>query len=332
MPPRANVPPVPPRADAPPKANTPSGPGAPGLPSPSLKHRLEAAGVAVARALFRALPMDAASALGGRLWRWIAPLTPRHERALTHLQMAFPDMGDAERRAIAAAMWDNLGRVFAETFVLDRLAADPSRLIIGDMAPAERIAASGRGGVVVSLHMANWELSAQALVRLGLKPTGMYQQLRNPLVEATVRVLRENVFPGGLFGKGGDGGADTAMRVVGIVRRGGCLGILGDLREPTGPAVPFFGIPAHATPFPALVARSLGVPLVAARMRRLDGARFRIDAVEIEVPRTRDRKADVAAATAGLHRAFETWIRETPEQWFWIHRKWAPPGNKDAPR
>jgi KDO2-lipid IV(A) lauroyltransferase len=90
--------------------------------------------------------MDAASALGGRLWRWIAPLTPRHERALTHLQMAFPDMGDAERRADRAAMWDNLGRVFAETFVLDRLAADPSRLIIGETWRREPTAASGRGG------------------------------------------------------------------------------------------------------------------------------------------------------------------------------------------
>lgn len=290
-------------------------------------NRLEAIGLGLARRLFRALGPDRASAWSGRIWRSIAPLTSRHERALTHLQMALPDLAEPERRAIAAAMWDNLGRVFGESFHLDHFWAEPDRVALDGVEAVARIAESGRGGVLVSLHMGNWELATQAAMRLGLEPAGVYQRLRNPEVEETLRGLRGPYYPAGLHAKYRDG-RETALKLIGIVRRGGTIAVLGDLRDPGGVPIRFFGIPAHATPFPALVARTLGVPLVVARIRRSEGARFVAEAVEVPVPHTADRLADIAAATQAIHDVYEAWIRADPGQWFWIHRKWAPPAGK----
>lgn len=302
------------------------------LPAPTLRkrlqYRLEAVGMRLAGRLFRSLGVDRASAVSGRLWRWIAPLTSRHARALTHVAIAMPEMPAADRLAVVHAMWDNLGRVFAEGFHLEAFAQEPDRV---DLAAADAVAsipASGRGAVLVSLHMGNWELAAQAAMRLGLSPAGVYRAVRNPHVEEDFRRMREPWYPAGLY-VARSRGAEVALKLLGIVRRGGTIAILGDLREADGIEVPFFDRPVLATPFPALAARALGVPLVAARMVRVSGARFRAEAVEVPVPQTADRDDDIRVATARLQAVFEDWIRRDPGQWFWIHRRWAPPGAAD---
>ncbi len=293
----------------------------------SLQHKLEAAGFFVISRLIRSMSVDQASALIGWLWRIFARHNARHGRALDNLALAFPDMDEAERQRIALGMWDNLGRVFAESFLLDQIGREPDRVDLSGAEAVARLAGSGRGAVLVSLHLGDWELASQAAMRLGLAPAGVYQELRNPLVEAHVRAMRLPWYSGGLYKKK-RGEDNTALKILRHVRAGGAVAILGDLRDGRGVEVPFFGKQAWATHFPALIARSLGVPLIAAAIIRTKGVHFTAKAVEIPIPRTTHRDADVLAATAEVHRVFETWIRANPEQWFWIHRKWARPGER----
>ncbi|WP_425349125.1 hypothetical protein [Methylobrevis pamukkalensis] len=71
-----------------------------------------------------------------------------------------------------------------------------------------------------------------------------------------------------------------------------------------------------------MLARRLGLPLVAGRVVRTQGARFRIEATPVEVPRSTDAEADIAETTRRVNAVFERWIREYPGQWMWGHRKW----------
>src|SRR5688572_16377371 len=93
-----------------------------------LQHRVEYGALRLLAGLIRSLPLDAGANLSGRLWRLIAPLNRRHKRALANLAIAFPEKSEAEREAIARAMWENLGRVMAETMQIDRLIAEPDRI------------------------------------------------------------------------------------------------------------------------------------------------------------------------------------------------------------
>jgi Kdo2-lipid IVA lauroyltransferase/acyltransferase len=68
--------------------------------------------------------------------------------------------------------------------------------------------------------------------------------------------------------------------------------------------------------------RTTQAGLLAARVIRLDGARFIIDGEIIEVPRTEDREADIDEATRRIQSTFEAWIREHPAQWMWAHKRW----------
>ena len=267
-------------------------------------------------ALIMALPLDLAARLSGGGWRIVAPLLRRHRRALDNLAFAFPETSPAERERIARDMWDNLGRTFAELFHMRRIARE-GRIALD---PYDRFKAIAEAGpfVVCTLHMGNWEIASQAGLLFGLPIAGVFQRLTNPYVDAWLFKVRDPFYPGGLFDKS----HATARALLRLAREGGYPAFVADLRESRGVATPFFGRPALSNPFPALIARTAGLPLYAARAMRLPGSRFTVRIERVEVPTTGDRHADVLAATAALHAQFEDFIREAPEQWMWAHRRW----------
>jgi Kdo2-lipid IVA lauroyltransferase/acyltransferase len=281
-----------------------------------IRHRIEYIGFLLVAALIGALPLELASRWSGAGWRAIAPRLKRHRRAIANLTMAFPEKSADEREQIALAMWDNLGRTFAEFFHLEEIFRS-DRVSLEQ--PERFEALRGKGAFVAcSLHMGNWEIVSQAALLVGLRPAGVYQSLTNPLVDRRINQMRAPLYPGGLWSKS----PRTAMKLLHYVREGGCVAFLADQREGRGILAPFFGRPAPSTPFPAVIARSVGVPVYLARVKRLAGVRFSIGMEEIEVPHTPDRNADVAATTRLIQAAFEQMVREAPQQWLWAHRRW----------
>jgi Kdo2-lipid IVA lauroyltransferase/acyltransferase len=282
-----------------------------GLP---LRYRLEDLAFGLCQSCLNALPLESASALSGVLWRRLGPLigNRRQARALANLARAFPAMPAKERAALAAAMWENLGRTFAETFRLAEIAAS-SRLSV-EVPPDFHDDHAAR--VVCAAHQGNWEIAVLAISRS--EPAGVYQRIKNPLVDARVRAIRSFLYPGGLYPKM----PSTPRHLIRHAREGGTLAILADQRDMRGPRVDFFGQPTPSTPFPALVARTLGLKLYAGEIVREPHVRFKVRLAEIPVPQTDDREADILAATAALQSAFERSIRQRPEQWMWSHRRW----------
>jgi len=114
----------------------------------------------------------------------------------------------------------------------------------------------------------------------------------------------------------------AARALLRAIKEGACPCFLADLRDDRGALVPFFGRPARSTVFPALLARTTGVPLYAGTAFRRPGGRFSIRIAPISIPQTNDSEADALEATQTLKRQYEAFIREAPEQWMWAHRKW----------
>lgn len=268
--------------------------------------------------LLRRVPPEWASAAMGGILRTVMPLTSRHRRALDNLALAFPEKTDAEREAIARAMWMHLGRVTGEAFQIDRLMADDSRVELPQ--DFDRFRELGKEGAIsAALHLGNWEIAGVLPRRAGLPLAGVYQPLHNPLVERYLKRMRAPAYPAGLYPKG----PDLGRTVIRLARGGAGVGIVSDLREMRGVGVVFFGRPAFATPLPAMLARASGRPIIAGAVLRTKGVRFRAVLEHVEVRRTDDRQRDIEEATQALHTVFERWIRQAPEQWMWTHRKWA---------
>lgn len=230
-----------------------------------------------------------------------------------------PELDDQAIAKLLDGMWNNLGRTSAEAFHLPQLMAEQDRFDIGpEFHEAIRVA-KVRGAVFVSLHQGNWELASPLLHCHGLPVAGVYQRLRNPLVDQRATDARAPFYSLGLHSKG----SETARRLLRIVSRGGTVTIMGDLRDLTGLSVPFFGTPAPSTPFPALLARGRDMPIYAGVVMRKAGATFRVSVAEVPVHRTGDLETGLLETTAAIQRQFEAFIREAPEQWMWGHRRWA---------
>ena len=267
--------------------------------------------------IFRALPIAAASGLSGFFWRHLAPFFPRHKRALANLARAYPEKPEAERETIARAMWDNLGRTFAESFHIDAL-REGSRVTFEDEALYDALRARPGGAVFCGAHAGNWEITVLSAHHVGKPCAAIYQRIKNPYVDRYVTAGRAPLYTAGILAKS----REAAGFVKRVVREGGGVAFLVDQRDQSGVCVPFFGSLAPSTTFPALLARALKVPVYVARVVREDGARFKLGFCEVAQPRSADRDADILAGTAAIQAAIEDNIRAHPEQWMWAHRRW----------
>ncbi|MGD9785267.1 MAG: lysophospholipid acyltransferase family protein [Hyphomicrobiaceae bacterium] len=296
-----------------------------------LQFRLEYALLRTVVGLFRALPLDFATRLSARAWAFLAPLInpKRHARALANLAVAFPEMGEAERQALAKAHWENLGRVMVETMRLDHLLGDASRIEIRNPKVFNRYRDKLGPIVGISLHMGNWELAIWPLTLAGANPAAVYRSVNNPYVDAYLRAQRDNLYPGGLFGRGGVEGdhgesQKTARVIMDYVRRGGRLGMVCDLYDRMGIPVPFFGKDARTQAIGVMIARRIGARIWLARcVRKGTDSRFWIELEELRIPRSADQSADIREAMVDMQRTFERWVREHPEQWMWSNRRWS---------
>jgi len=167
-----------------------------------LRYRLEYAALRLIAGLIRSVPLEVATRYSAAIWMSIAPRMRRHRRALANLQIAFPEKSDAEREAIARAMWGNLGRVMAETIWIDRLSQQPERFEFASKRTLDRYRGKLGPAVGVTLHMGNWELAIWPFTEAGGNPAAIFRMVTNPYIDAYLRAQRKALFPGGLFGKG----------------------------------------------------------------------------------------------------------------------------------
>ncbi len=295
----------------------------------ALSKLAEVVTVALVRTVFaflRLLGPERASALGGTLTRWVGPLLPAHRTALANIRATFPAMAEDEVRRIALGAWENLGRTGAEYAHLHHLfdwdVDNPAsgRTEVDGIAQFEALRDDGRPGLIFSAHLANWELPAICAARYGLDATAVFRAPNNPAARRIVHSIRSGTM-GGLAAAGP--GASFAMREV--LENGGHLGMLIDQHFTRGVVTEFMGRPALTNPVLAKFAKYFDCPVHGVRVIRLPGYRFRLELTPpLELPRDATGQIDVPGAMAAMTKVVEGWVREHPEQWLWMHRRWRP--------
>jgi Kdo2-lipid IVA lauroyltransferase/acyltransferase len=286
----------------------------------AVRNIAEGTGAVLFYAFLRVLPLDWASGIGGWLARLIGPRLGITKRAEENLRRAMPELNEAERARVIRGMWDNLGRVIAEYPHLNQFRLfDPKGRIEGDDAgnilanrdPAQRY-------IFFSAHYGNWEIAIRTAAQAGFEVTGVYRAPNNPIVDRFM-----------LWARGAEGGelvpkGDIAARkAFGALREGRALCMLVDQKMNDGIPVPFFGRDAMTAPALAVLALRYDCAVVPIRMLRIKGARFRmISEPPLVLPKTGNAEADRSALMVSVNGIVERWVREHPEQWLWLHRRW----------
>ncbi len=281
--------------------------------------RLEALAFDGVGAIARLFPVAWVSALGGRAFRSLGPLTRYHRLAGQNIRLAFPEISAAERRRILSAQWDNTGRTFLEFFVADRLTPASGRVEVTGGERLEAIARAGEPAILIAGHFANWEVMAAVIAAYGVPCRVTYRAANNPYVDRRI-IARRASYGVKLFApKGGLGSRD----LLETLKAGESVSFMNDQKFNGGVAAPFFGHIVHTAGAPTRLALRFGAVLHPMSVERLPGARFHVTVHEpIALERTGDRERDVEAGVRRINAFIEARVRARPDDWFWVHRRW----------
>lgn len=269
-------------------------------------------------ALMRILPFAWASNFGGFVARVIGPHLNKSNVARRNLKAAFPDKSAPEIEALVCEVWDTLGRAAFEFPLMDRLLHEPdsSRIDIEGREHLDAALASGKPVLFFSAHLGSWEMVPLSSTIFGFDSHVFYRAPNNPLLLKlfTARHARGELIPKGAAG---------ARRAFALLKRGDNLGILVDQKLNDGIAVPFFGRNAMTGTALAEFALRFDAPVMPVRCERLPGVRFKLTFYPpLDVVKTGEHKADVKTMMTQVNATLESWIRETPGQWLWLHNRW----------
>ncbi|MBP7676789.1 MAG: lysophospholipid acyltransferase family protein [Thermoanaerobaculia bacterium] len=288
----------------------------------ALRDRVELGAYLLLRALFRALPLSLADALGrglGRLYRFV----DRRRRRLVarNLALAFPEKPAAEREAISREVFAHFGAIAAD---LVRSEAAPveellARVEVEGLEHARAAAASGRGVFFATPHLGNWEWANLVTGANGMPVTIVARPLDNPLLDVRLTALRERT-GGHVVDK-----KDAARTILRALRAGSVVGILGDqrARPPDAVLAPFFGRLAWTTTAIARLADRTGALILPVVCLRIGPGRYRLTYSEpIDPAALPPEEREVSRLTARVTELTESQVRAAPGQWLWLHDRW----------
>jgi KDO2-lipid IV(A) lauroyltransferase len=249
------------------------------------------------------------------------PLGIRRAVVERQVRAALPQLSSDAQLRIARASYAHLGRTTTETALLPMY--DAGRIIamfeaVEGWSIVEERLARGKGLILVSGHLGNWELGGAYLAARGLPMQAVARHMENPLFDRYLTSTRERI---GLTVVHDD---EAVRRVPRALRAGQAVAFLID-QGAVGLAstwVPFFGRLAKTPRGPAVFALRLGTPVVFGAAIRQPNNRFRLYFEPIDTKSTGNLDADVDRIVADYTAALERWVRRAPEQYFWHHRRW----------
>jgi Kdo2-lipid IVA lauroyltransferase/acyltransferase len=263
----------------------------------------------------------------GALMRKIGPLFKEHRIGREQLRVAFPEKSEAEIEKILGGVWDNLGRIAIEFAHLDEFSVDGFGTPTADVItyPPESkerydwIMKSGRATIGFAAHLANWELPGVGAKLIGAKSAVLFRRPNIGAVSDVIIKLREP-----LMGQLIPTGLDAPVKLARLLQSGIHVGMLADQHYSKGVEVTFFGRPCLANPLIAMLARQTELPIYGMRVvRNPDGNSFWGEVSDpVEPVRGADGRVDIKGTMQAVTSVIEGWIRQYPEQWLWLHRRW----------
>ena len=260
----------------------------------------------------------------GAMTAWLAwVLGVRRRIVLDNLRLAFPEKTPGERRAIARDTYRNLGRMAAEFLLVSRMTREELKraFVYDGWERYEAARARNKGVIACTAHFGNFEMLAAVHALRGVPMTMISRRMGKSGANDLWRRARVRAGVEDLVVQKGE----TLKAARRALEQGRVLGYVIDQNQPRRRAIfpSFFGVPAATSPTPAILALRTGAAVVFSVTVPLeDGRHLVVIEGPLEVPDTGDRERDVLAFMQDLNDRLERRVREHPDQWYWLHRRW----------
>lgn len=280
------------------------------------------------------VPWSVAGRLGATLGTLgYRPLGIRARVVEKQIAAAFPELSTREVKALARASFAHLGRATIETALLPAIGREGVLDLVESTSGwdlIEQALAAGKGAILVTGHLGNWELAGAYVAARGVPLDAIVRGMANPLFDHYLNATRARI------GMAVVRDREAVRRTPRALREGRAVAFVADqgVMGLASTFVPFFGRPAKTPRGAAVFAVRYGVPVLFVAAIRQPSGRYRVSAEPVPVVDTGDRERDVDAIVARYTAVLERWVRSAPEQYFWHHRRWRrqPPGTPPALR
>ena len=285
-----------------------------------LRHPAEAIAAYALYAFFKVLPPAAASGLGGALGRLVGKFQGRYNRLIeANLGIAFPKMNAEQRAKVGRRMWDMMGRYCAEPAHFGHMLCNRARCLEleGDEVLTRL---KGRPFIAFFAHSGSMGLISIPFALRGVACSIIYKYPSNNLTNSLVTKSFGRGMGRLSFIPNAGNGTKDAMRVL---ANGGAIAVVPDQKFHSGLATKFFGERVKSPGGAARLAAHFNCPILPIQLVRVKGLRHRIVFHEPFMPfASGNKEADAIKTTQKINNIIEKWIRENPEQWFWVHDRW----------
>ena len=267
------------------------------------------------------LPRRITLVIGGWLGTLAFWLAPQHrELACDHLRCSLTLSDERRVRTIAKQCFQHLGKTVVEFMQFPRLdRAQIQRYVTFEgVEHVEQALAEGKGAIILTGHFGNWELLAASISATVAPLTPIVRELRSPRLNALVSRYREKA---GYATIDRDTGIRQALQCL---RRNELLGIVADVDTTvSGVFVDFFGRRAYTPYSPVAIALKTGATILPTFIiRQPDGSHRAIIEPPLALKRTDTKEKDLVINTQKFTKIIESYIRQYPTQWIWMHRRW----------
>ena len=255
-----------------------------------------------------------------RLWY----VLDRRHRLITQRNLEFAlgrQFNDEQRQQLAFEVFHHFIKLFFEAVAMILLPLPKLReevIVLGQENAAAALQL-GKGLLAIVAHAGNWELTGM-IYGLAYQPLSIVARKHDhPLMDRIIRYLRER---GGNTMIPKQGGLKAILKQL---KKNQIVGMAIDQNTTTkgGILVDFFGHRARTTPIAAILARRFGVPVVTVLSRRLpDGKHLVVISPPLPMKITADPEEDIRRHVQLQSDAVEAWVRASPEQWLWLHKRW----------
>lgn len=288
----------------------------------TVAHRAEYYALRSVVGSLHAMPWATAGAFGARLGLLgYRPFGVRRHVVTSQIAAAFPERSAEDVAGIAHAAYAHLGRSTIETALLPSIGQSGVLDLVESVEGfelIERAMAAGKGAILVTGHLGNWELAGAYVAARGVPMDVIVRTQANPLFDRYLNQTRA------LLGMTVVRDHEAVRRTPRSLREGRAVAFVADqgVMGLASTFVPFFGRPAKTPRGAAVFAMRYRVPTIFVTALRQPSGLYKVSVEEIPVMETGDRDADVDGIVARYTAVLERWVRTAPEQYFWHHRRW----------
>ena len=274
------------------------------------------------RAVAKSLPKGLGYTLFSGLFvffGWL--LFPIRSKINRRLRLSFPDASNAQLAKIRRAFWVNFGKTNYEILSQDNFGADShERVEVQGLAHVSEAREAGRAIVFVHAHQANWEVLLHFCEWAAQHPIcGIYSPLAVPQLHR-LSLFRRTRTGTRIYPRSFKGSVAAALKDL---SKGYPMIVALDQRINGGIPVPFFGKDAMTAYVPVKMAQRMDAHLIPIDLERLPGhGRFKITFHPNLLPEENPKEVDPADILMRYNALLESWIKDRPQDWFWLHNRW----------